>query len=243
MTSPGPAGPTLGEVVAELGPAAVEVLTGGAGLGRVPGELVLHGAGEPLTPVDGGLLLLAGALPPGGPVADVVAGVAAAGYDALALKALGADLTGLRDAAAAAGLAVLRVADGMDWRHLENLLLLARADPGGDTPARYAEIGLGDLFALADTIADAVGGAVAVEDPHGRMLAYSHHPRHEIDEVRRLGILGRRTPHYSTTAQSYHRATRAERAVPVPAGEPGVADRIVAPVRSGPVAGCWAWSG
>ncbi|MFC8179267.1 PucR family transcriptional regulator [Rhodococcus sp. NPDC057297] len=52
----------------------------------------------------------------------------------------------------------------------------------------------GDLSALADATAAATGGAVAVMDPHGYVVAYSSLPGQQTDEVRRDGILGKRVP-------------------------------------------------
>ncbi|MFC5825015.1 helix-turn-helix domain-containing protein [Nonomuraea insulae] len=45
---------------------------------------------------------------------------------------------------------------------------------------RFAEVVAGDLFALSNAIASAVGGAVAIEDTGGQVLAYSNLPRQEI---------------------------------------------------------------
>ncbi|CCQ14541.1 putative transcriptional regulator, PucR family [Rhodococcus sp. AW25M09] len=52
----------------------------------------------------------------------------------------------------------------------------------------------GDLSALADATATAVGGAVSVMDPQGFVIAYSSVPGQPIDEVRRDGILGKQVP-------------------------------------------------
>jgi hypothetical protein len=52
---------------------------------------------------------------------------------------------------------------------------------------------LGDLFALANAIAAAVGGATTIEDPTNRVLAYSNLD-HPIDPARQETILGRQVP-------------------------------------------------
>ncbi len=52
---------------------------------------------------------------------------------------------------------------------------------------------MGDLFAFANALAALVGGAVAVEDPSGNLLAYSNLDQ-PIDEARRQTILGRGNP-------------------------------------------------
>lgn len=59
------------------------------------------------------------------------------------------------------------------------------------------------MFALANAIAAAVGGALTLEDPAGRVLAYSNLPHQEIDEIRRDAILGRQTPERPTNYVEY----------------------------------------
>ncbi len=51
----------------------------------------------------------------------------------------------------------------------------------------------GDLFALAQTVASMTEGIVSIEDTANRVLAYSRSDD-EVDELRRLSILGRRGP-------------------------------------------------
>ncbi|MFF3629656.1 PucR family transcriptional regulator [Streptomyces sp. NPDC002164] len=54
---------------------------------------------------------------------------------------------------------------------------------------------LGDLPGLANTVADLVGGAITIEDPQSRVLAYSR-LEHEPDPMRRLTILGQEVPRW-----------------------------------------------
>jgi hypothetical protein len=60
---------------------------------------------------------------------------------------------------------------------------------------RETESGRGptDLFALADSLAEAVGGAVTIEDRLARVMAYSSLQQH-ADQARVETILGRRAP-------------------------------------------------
>ncbi|SFW85581.1 PucR family transcriptional regulator [Amycolatopsis australiensis] len=60
---------------------------------------------------------------------------------------------------------------------------------------RETESGRGptDLFALADSLAEAVGGAVTIEDRLSRVLAYSRQQQH-ADRARAETILGRQAP-------------------------------------------------
>ncbi|WP_369133634.1 PucR family transcriptional regulator [Modestobacter sp. I12A-02662] len=94
--------------------------------------------------------------------------------------------------AEAQGVALL-VAAATPWAHLAMLLraAVASGSPGpADRPDRAV---LGDLFAFATDLARRVGGAVTIEDPGYRVLAYSS-IRAEVDEPRKQTILGRAVP-------------------------------------------------
>ncbi|BBX21866.1 DNA-binding protein [Mycolicibacter terrae] len=83
-------------------------------------------------------------------------------------------------------LAVLVVEPAVSWSELAavvyGLVLEGRETESGRGPT--------DLFAVADSLADAVGGAVTVEDQLGRVLAYSRGQRH-ADPARSATILNR----------------------------------------------------
>src|SRR5699024_3522227 len=83
-------------------------------------------------------------------------------------------------------LAVLVVDPAVSWSELAavvyGLVLEGRETESGRGPT--------DLFAVADSLADAVGGAVTVEDQLGRVLAYSRGQRH-ADPARSATILNR----------------------------------------------------
>jgi hypothetical protein len=85
---------------------------------------------------------------------------------------------------------VVSLDPGVPWSRFQRLAstLLATL-PGGDPAPRG-----GDLFSLADSVAAAVGGAVAIMDTGQTIVAYSNLPDQPIDEMRRLGILRRRVP-------------------------------------------------
>lgn len=93
------------------------------------------------------------------------------------------------DAAAAGGPAVLTVDPDVSWSELAALVF------GLVLEGRETESGRGptDLFALADSLADAIGGAVTIEDRHWRVLAYSRMQQH-ADDARVATILGRQAP-------------------------------------------------
>lgn len=65
-----------------------------------------------------------------------------------------------------------------------------------------------DAFHLADALATAIGGAVAIEDARRRVVAFSTVPGQRIDDVRRQGILGRQVPEHAEREKWYARLWR-----------------------------------
>jgi len=100
--------------------------------------------------------------------------------------------------------------------------------------ADAAGVPVGDLFALADAVAAAVGGPVTIEDPHWRVLAYAN-LEHPIDEARRQTILGRTPPgvwQRRLEDAGVARALRDGDGIVRYEAE-GLAPRLAAPVRAG----------
>jgi hypothetical protein len=87
------------------------------------------------------------------------------------------------------GCAVLAVDPAVSWSELaavvHGLLLEGRETESGRGPT--------DLFALADSLAEAIGSAVTIEDRLSRVLAYSRWQQH-ADPARVATILNRQTP-------------------------------------------------
>ncbi|MGW5160777.1 PucR family transcriptional regulator [Nonomuraea wenchangensis] len=87
------------------------------------------------------------------------------------------------------GVAVLLADPAVSWSQLAGvvygLVLESRETASGRGPT--------DLFALADSLADVIGGAVTIEDRHSRVLAYSR-SQQAGDPARLATILGRRVP-------------------------------------------------
>ncbi|MFE7560262.1 PucR family transcriptional regulator [Kitasatospora sp. NPDC057500] len=96
----------------------------------------------------------------------------------------------LRDAAGRAGTALLFRRSWADWAQLIGTL---RAGLAVAEEAEVANVPLGDLDALAEALAALVGGAVTIESPDSRVLAYSSNNR-DVDDIRRSTILARRVP-------------------------------------------------
>jgi DNA-binding PucR family transcriptional regulator len=121
-----------------------------------------------------------------------------------------------------ASIPVIVADDDLPWNHLLQLL----------TSALGPREGSGDLFALANSLAAAVGGAVTIEDPQRRVLAYSSLPDQPIDEARRQGILGRKVPEFDRNDRIYREVQRSHGVVRIPA-EGEILPRLAVGVRSG----------
>lgn len=74
----------------------------------------------------------------------------------------------------------------------------------------FGQVAEHDAFHLADAIATAAGGAVAIEDARRRVVAFSTVAGQPIDEVRRRGILGRQVPEHVERQKWYARLWRTE---------------------------------
>ncbi|MEV1000508.1 helix-turn-helix domain-containing protein [Nonomuraea sp. NPDC050202] len=87
------------------------------------------------------------------------------------------------------GVAVLLADPAVSWSQLAGvvygLVLESRETASGRGPT--------DLFALADSLADVIGGPVTIEDRHSRVLAYSR-SQQAGDPARLETILARRVP-------------------------------------------------
>ncbi|MEU0029935.1 helix-turn-helix domain-containing protein [Streptomyces sp. NPDC006335] len=213
---------TLGDLLDVVGGTSVRLHTAPAGLTAPVTEVLLHDAEAPLPAVPGALLL--------------AVGVRASAAGPLARAAAEAGMTGLvvrgQDGpvaeAEAYGVALLSVAEDTAW-HQAHLLLVSAT---GTRPVPSAG-GHGDLFALADAIAAATGGATAVEDPRRRILAYSTVPGQPVDEVRRQGILGLQVPAAAENTDEYRTLFAAAGPVRLPALRDGVLPRLAVAVRAG----------
>jgi hypothetical protein len=222
--------PALADVIASLGPEvlrAVHVPSRRAGVSDV---LLFDPTDDRSVRADAIVLGL------GVDVADAFALLEVAGRDgaaAVVLRAeaeLGGGVVGL---AGSLELAVLTIAPETSWGQLYSFLRTAPASAGADGRTEVAGVPVGDLFALADATAAAVGGAVTIEDPQWRVLAYSN-LGHPIDEARRDTILGRMPP---ISWQRRIEETGVGRALRFGTGvarlEGGLAPRLAAPVHAG----------
>jgi hypothetical protein len=183
--------PTLRLLVERLHPAVLDVVTAPRGLDVEVGDPVVLDPAEPLEAGPGSVVLAVGVDSERARVA-LLQQLADQGAAAAVLKHGGAVEESVRAVAASTGVALLLAPRALSWGQLYTLLLTAaRTAPA--ISAAVTEAPLGDLFALANAIAAAVGGATTIEDPSNRVLAYSN-LGHPIDPARQETILGRQVP-------------------------------------------------
>ncbi|OBH97763.1 PucR family transcriptional regulator [Mycobacterium scrofulaceum] len=129
--------------------------------------------------------------------------------------------------------AVMLVEETLAWSELAaviyGLVLEGRETAAGRGPT--------DLFALADSLADAIGSAVVIHDEQLRVLAYSQLQQH-ADPARVETILGRQTPErlralFESRGVFAHLAVAEEPLFVKGDPEYGLAGRMVVAVRSG----------
>lgn len=129
--------------------------------------------------------------------------------------------------------AVLVVDPDVSWSELAavvfGLVLEGRETESGRGPT--------DLFALADSLADAIGGAVSIEDRHWRVLAYSRMQQY-TDDARVETILGRQASDrlralFTERGVAKHLAVSDEPMFVAPAPAEGLAGRMVIAARAG----------
>ena len=195
----------LQALLESLGGEVVELVTAPRGLGVAVGEPVIYDEDEhsALAP---GVVVLAVAVRPGTPEASKLLLDAEQAEASAVVFKRGTDPSGLSRVEASAGVAVLSVPEEMTWTQLHGFLLNARrfstqVDGGGG----IAGVPIGDLFALANAIAGMVGGAVTIEDPARRVLAFSTLGNQPIDAARRRSILGRQVPDSPGMRKLYRR--------------------------------------
>jgi hypothetical protein len=207
---------TLRELLDLLGP-TVAPLTGETGLDAVVSEVLLVGPGDPLPDAAGALLVCVdteGLLPR-------LQGSRAAGV------VVKTSDTHLRESP----IPLLVADEQLPWHQLLQLLSTAVASAG--VPSVSGGAAIGDLFRLANSVAAMVGGAVGIEDPHRRVIAYSSLPDQPIDETRRQGILGRQVPVLEGNDDIYRELYRVPGVLRhLPGG--GQFSRLAVAVRSGP---------
>ncbi|MFB6815280.1 PucR family transcriptional regulator [Streptomyces sp. NPDC056347] len=199
-TSPGP---SLGQLLALVAPGTLDVVVAPRSTSIPVTGVALHDPGEePLPYGTAGLVLLAVGVELGSPGAvDVLRAADLTGATAVVMRRGGRDPgPELLEAAALGRTALLSRRPERGWTEVLGRLRTALAShraPSGTRGTDSPVVGLrpGDLSGLANTVADLVGGAITIEDPQSRVLAYSRLD-HEPDPMRRLTILGQEVPRW-----------------------------------------------
>ncbi|TCO48893.1 PucR family transcriptional regulator [Actinocrispum wychmicini] len=232
-------GASLRQLLLAIGDQLVEVLTAPRGLDDIAHDVVILDPDDAPDVRPGDVVLLIGLR--GRAAVPVVRAAARRGALAIAVKSRDDVLT---QAATDEGVALLAVRPDARWEQLESLArsgILSGADAEGEA--------VGDLFSLAQTIAALTGGLISIEDTSNRVLAYSR-SSDEVDELRRLSILGRQGPEpYMQMLRDwgvYQRLRESEEVVPVEERpELGIRRRIAVGVHAGnqPLGAIWVQEG
>lgn len=232
-----PAGPdgvvTLGALLARLTPVVLDLLAAPTGVDAAVGRVLIVGAGDDHRLEAGDVVLLVGvdAAAPG--LADQIRRCAEARSAAVVVKVSPESAPAVTRLAESYGVAALGAPASADWGQVFTLLRTAATVVG--TADDRLDHHAADLFALADAIAGAVGGATTIEDRQLRVVAYSNLDQ-PIDGVRRDSILGRSVPGYvmerDEIVATYKRMWADTDIVRLPAGDK-VRPRMGASVRAG----------
>ncbi|MER5301789.1 helix-turn-helix domain-containing protein [Streptomyces lasiicapitis] len=215
---------TLGDLIDVVGSPPLRLHTTPAGPDVPVTEVLLYDAHVPLAHAPGALLLAVGVR--AADAGPLLRAAAEAGMTGVVVR--GTDVPpGLPGEAEAHGVAVLAIDEDTAWHHVH--LMLASAI--GGQPAQGG--GLADLFALADAIAAATGGATTLEDPRQRILAYSTVPGQPVDEGRRQGILGLQVPGSPENSEQYRSVFASLGPVRLPPLTAGDLPRLAIAVRAG----------
>ncbi|WP_017614845.1 helix-turn-helix domain-containing protein [Nocardiopsis salina] len=203
-----PPGLPLRRLLVSLGDPVVDVAAAPGGLDVRVDNVVIVDPEDRVEARPGDLVLLIGAR--GGAARRLVRALADQGAAAVAVKTGGNgeevlppppggrvrrpggdELRALRTEAEEAGVALLSVRSEVRWDQLQAVCRTIVDDARLTSADDLAESS-GDLFSMAQTIAQLTGGLVSIEDSASRVLAYSSGA--EVDELRRLSVLGRRGP-------------------------------------------------
>lgn len=186
-----PAAVPLRQLLIAVAEPLVDVLAAPRGFDVEVRDVVIVDPEEEPGARSGDLVLVIGAR--GRSAVRLVRAAARGGAAAVAVKVDDdQDARFLRETAIDGGVALLGVRPEVRWEQLESF---ARSGVENARLTAETDVGeaMGDLFSLAQTVAAMTGGIVSIEDTANRVLAYSRSDD-EVDELRRLSVLGRRGP-------------------------------------------------
>lgn len=182
---------TLARLVEVLGPSVVRVLAT-PGLEDVTAtEVVVHDIVDPPELRPGDVLLAVGVVATSDDACSLVRSAGRVNAASVVVRSREMDLPRLREAAVEAGMSVLVLAAAMRW---EQISVLIRHAIFAVSSGLDQSTVTGDLFGFANALAQAVSGAVTVEDATSHVLSYSTLHVDEFDAPRTEAILGRQVP-------------------------------------------------
>lgn len=232
---------TLADLVQQLGADILEVIAAPHGLETPIAHPVVHDPEEELVADAGDLVLGVGVPVDAAAFETMIARAGALGVAAVVVKARGGRSSHAADLAHSTGVALLDLTPGMSWGQLHTLLRTSLVSAGASPEPVAGGVVVGDLFGLANAVSAMVGGAVTIEDPQSRVLAYSNVDI-PLDEPRRETILGRRVPRFwidKLNARGVFRQLWTTDEVVMiadlepPPGEPPIRRRLAVAVRAG----------
>ena len=184
---------TLELLLESLGDDVVRVVASPDGVDVPVDGIVIYDEAERSSILPGAIVLAVGVRPDTPESSTLMDAVIQSGAAAVVFKGWD-DVAALARESASRRVALLSVPEEMTWTQLHAFLVNASRFSESSAAGGIAGVPLGDLFALSNAIAGAVGGAVTIEDPSRRVLAYSTIGEQPIDAARRGSILGRQVP-------------------------------------------------
>ena len=182
---------SLGQLITALGPIVQDVQLAPGGLDSPVRAVVVYDSLDQTLWNRDDLVLGIGV---GSAQGSLIAELAAAGAGGLVVKDDAGAPKDLAAQAEAAGLNLLVVPRGTSWTQLVLLLsTLVTRDAEARSPAGAPTGPLGDLFAVANVVAELVGAPITIEDNRSQLLAFSSH-QEGMDAARTATILGRQVP-------------------------------------------------
>ncbi len=192
---------TLADIVETLGHRTLRVLTAPQGMQTCVSGTVLYDRFEALPEGNGALLFASGLRESDPGWSDLISRAASGGYSGVVLKRWSGEPDVPVAAATAGNVALLSTPVETHWRDLDDLITGCIAAHATGVEAGSA--GHQELLVLANTIASATGGSVAIEDLDRRVLEFSFVEGQRIDAVREAGILAHQVPDVPSNPDQY----------------------------------------
>lgn len=224
---------SLRGLVETLGSELLDVAVAPSGLDVEVGEMVVHDSTQPSEARAGDVVIGVGV------TSDREGGrlVSELGRrNAAALVVRETAVAGLEAEALRAGVALLAVHPAAPWGHVILLVssIISRDRLAGGEG--FAGADPGDLFSVANIVADLIDAPVTIEDPRSRVLAFSGR-QEEADEARVATILGREVPgDYRRRLRemgAFRRLSHERGPVFIESIGPGILPRVAIAVRAG----------